>query len=141
MNRRTLIPWRKVVLPVILLGVWLGACYGLRFGLMENAHWVEVCDGKRAMAMCDARAALGLVIHFRLLSWAALLCTIPAFFIRGTNGIKLAWLGLFITAPALVLYTVTPAVFAALIAALRLVRDERHNAAASNAETAAQPNA
>lgn len=132
---------KKIVLPLILLSVWLGACYGVRFGVMENAHWVAICDGKSAIVMCDVRAAIGLIIHFRLLSWAALICTIPAFFIRGTNGRKLAWVGLFVTAPALVLYTVTPAVFAALIAALRLVRDERQSASASNADAAAQPSA
>lgn len=132
---------RKLILQLVMLGIWLGACYYLRFALMENAHWVEVCDGKHIIAMCDVRATLGRVIHFRVLAWAALTCSIPAFFIRGLNGRKLAWLSLFITAPALVLYTVTPAVFSAMIAALRLVRDERHNASASNAEAAAQPSA
>ena len=132
---------RRVLLPLAVLGIWLGACYYVRFALMENSHWVEVCDGKSAIAMCDVRATLGKVIHFRVLIWAALLCVIPAFFMRGHNGRKLAWLGLFITVPALVLYTVAPAVFSALIAGLRLVRDERHSAAASSAEAAAQPSA
>lgn len=132
---------RKVLLPLALLGIWLGACYYLRFALMENPHWVDVCDGKSIIAMCDARATLGRMIHFRVLAWIALACAIPAFFIRGFSGRKLAWMGLFVTVPALVLYTVTPAVFSALIAALRLVRDERHSAAASNTDAAAQPNA
>jgi hypothetical protein len=132
---------KRIFLPLLLLGVWLGACYGVRFGLMENAHWVEVCDGKNVIAMCDLRVALGRIIYFRILPWAALACAVPAFFIRGIGGRKLAWLGLFITAPALVLYTVTPAVFSALIAALRLVRDERLNAATSNMEAPAQPSA
>lgn len=132
---------RRLLSLFVLLGIWLAACYGLRFGLMENAHWVEVCDGKSVIAMCDVRAALGRIIHFRVLAWAALICAIPAFFIRGVNGRKLAWLGLFVSAPALVLYTVTPAVFSAVIAALRLVRNERHNAAASNIEAPAHPKA
>ncbi len=132
---------KKILLPLLLLGAWLATCYGIRFGLMENAHWVEVCDGRNVIAMCEVRSTLGRIIHFRILAWAAFLCTIPAFFLRGNTGRKLAWLGLFVTAPALVLYTVTPAVFSALIAALRLVRNERHNAAASNADAAAQPSA
>lgn len=132
---------RKLALPLLLLGVWLGTCYGVRFGLMENAHWVEVCDEKKIIAMCDARAALGRMIHFRVLAWAALACAVPAFFLQGVYGRKLAWLGLFVTAPALVLYTVTPAVFSALIAALRLVRDERQSDTANNSETPAQPSA
>lgn len=134
-------PPRHLLIPLALLGIWLGLCYTLRFQLMENAHWVEVCDGKSAIAMCDVRATVGKIIHFRVLAWAALSCAIPAFFIAGANGKKLAWLGLFATAPALALYTVTPAVFSALIAALRLVRNERHNATASNAEAPAQPSA
>lgn len=132
---------KKLLLPMSLLGVWLAACYGIRFGLMENARWVELCDGKSVIAICDIRATLGRVIHFRILAWAALICSIPAFFIRGANGRKLAWLGLFVTVPALVLYTVTPAVFSALIAALRLVRDERHNAVASKVDATAHPSA
>ncbi len=134
-------PSRRSLVLLAVLGVWLALCYVLRFQLMENAHWVEVCDGKSAIVWCDARATMGRVIHFRVLSWAALLCAVPAFFIAGRSGRKLAWLGLFATAPALVLYTVTPAVFSGLIAALRLVRDERSNAAASSADAPAQPSA
>lgn len=134
-------PTRSSLVLFAILGVWLGLCYTLRFQLMENAHWVAVCDGKSAIVWCDARATMGRVIHFRVLAWAAILCAVPAFFMQGVIGRKLAWLALFVTAPALVLYTVTPAVFSALIAALRLVRDERHSAAANRADTAAQPTA
>lgn len=132
---------RKLFLALALLGIWLGVCYGVRFQVMENSHWVAVCDGKSAIAMCDVRALLGRIIHLRALVWIALLCAIPAFFIRGVIGRKLAWIGLFATAPALVLYTVTPAVFSALIAALRLVRNEHQSATASNKDAPAQPNA
>jgi hypothetical protein len=132
---------RRMLLPLVILGVWLGICYGVRFALMENPHWVAVCDGKTANLMCDARATLGLAIHFRILAYCALLFALPAFFMRGDNGKKFAWISLIFAAPALALYTVTLGIYAALIAGLRLVRDERHNAAASNAEAAAHPNA
>ncbi len=132
---------RQLALPLLLLGAWLAACYGVRYGVMENAHWVEVCDGKNIVAMCDVRATLGRMIHFRVLAWAALACAIPAFFIEGVIGRRLAWLGLFVTAPALVLYTVTPAVFSGLISALRLVREERQSESDNSSETPAQPSA
>lgn len=132
---------RRIVLPLAALGIWLGACYVLRFALMENPHWVAVCDGKAIGFACGTRAALGMVIHFQILAGCALLLALPAFFIRGSNGKKLAWASLLFAAPALALYTVTLAVFAALIAGMRLVRDERHKAAASIAEATAQPNA
>ena len=121
------------------LGIWLGLCYALRFSLMENAHWVAVCDGKSANAMCSLRSAFGVVIHFQVLAWAALAFAVPAFFLRGVNGRRLAWLALIIAAPALALYTVALAVFAALIAGLRLVREERHTPNESRHATAAQP--
>ena len=132
---------RKLFLPLALLGIWLGACYYLRFALMENPHWVAVCDGKTTDVMCNARAMLGIAIHFQVLARCALLLALPAFFIRGENGKKIALASLFFAASALALYTVTPAVFAALSAGLRLVRDERHNAAASSAEATAHPRA
>lgn len=132
---------RRVLLPLAMLGIWLGACYGVRFELMENPHWVAVCDGKAIGFACSARATLGVVIHFQILARCALLLALLAFFIRRVNGKKLAWTSLIFAAPALALYTVTLAVFAALIAGLRLVRDERHNATASSAEATAQPNA
>lgn len=132
---------RRVLLPLAILGVWLGISYGVRFALMENPHWVAVCDDKTIGFACSARAALGVAIHFQVLARCALLLALPAFFMRGDNGKKLAWISLIFAAPALVLYTVTLAVFAALIAGLRLVRDERHSAVASSADAAAHPNA
>ncbi len=132
---------RKILIPLVLLAVWLGAFYYIRFALMENPHWVAVCDDKTIGIACSARAALGLAIHFQVLARCALLLALPAFFLRGNRGRKLAWASLFLAAPALALYTVTLAVFAGLIAGLRLVRDERHNAAASNTDAAAHPSA
>ncbi|HEY3699817.1 MAG TPA: hypothetical protein VGK97_10825 [Spongiibacteraceae bacterium] len=132
---------RRLILQLVLLGIWLGACYGVRFALMENPHWVAVCDGETFNAVCSLRSAMGVTIHFQILAWIALLLALSAFFIREKNGNKLAWIALIFAAPALALYTVALAVFAALISGLRLVRDERHNDAANNADAAAHPNA
>ena len=69
-------PLPSVVIPsprrLLALLVWLGACYALRFYLMESNHWVEVCDGRNGAAACGLRAQVGVVIHFRILPWLAL---------------------------------------------------------------------
>lgn len=132
---------RRLAVQFAVLGVWLGLCYALRFYLMEDLKWVDICGPAADNPICAARSGMGLVIHFRVLASAAVLLALPAFWWRGRNGRRLAWLALFVAAPALALYTVTLSVFAALIAGLRLVRDERHSAAASSADAAAQPSA
>jgi hypothetical protein len=120
---------------------WLGLCYALRFQLMEDSRWVGLCDGSTDNALCALRKGLGMTIHWQLLAWLALLLAVPAFFIEGRNGVRLAWLSLLVALPALALYTVTLAVFALLIAALRIVRLERHSANVSTNATAAHPSA
>ncbi|MET0377549.1 MAG: hypothetical protein ABW049_01055 [Spongiibacteraceae bacterium] len=114
-------PW----LIFVLLSIWLAACYGLRYGLMENTHWVNVCDGTTQLLACDVRKTMGLVIHFGMLSSGALALALAAWLMRGHIGTKLAWVALVLALPALVLYTATAASFALLIAALRLTRSPR----------------
>lgn len=129
----------RLITTLVLLVLWVGFCYGVRFYLMENTHWVEVCDGKTPIALCNVRSTIGVVIHLKVLAWLALIFTVPAFFVRGRSGRVLAWTGLVFTASALALYTVTLAVFALLIAALRLVRSERDSEYANAADTSDQP--
>lgn len=105
-----------------LAAAWLGAAYAVRFGLMENAHWVNVCDASATLTACKLRGWMGLAIHFRVLSWPALACALGAWLLRGKSGERMAWAGIALGLPALVLYTATPASFALLIAALRLTR-------------------
>jgi hypothetical protein len=131
----------KTLLKLCVLLGWAGACYALRFQLMEDSRWVELCDGANTAALCQLRAGLGLTIHWQLLAWAALATALPAFFISSRTGRRLAWFSFLFALPALALYTVTLAVFALLIAALRIVRLERHNENVSSNATAAQPNA
>lgn len=114
-------PW----LIFVLLSIWLAACYGLRYELMENTQWVNVCDGSTQLLACDARKVMGLMIHFGVLAWGALALAITAWLLRGRVGATLAWLALAVALPALVLYTATAASFALLIAALRLTRAPR----------------
>lgn len=114
-------PW----LPFVLLSIWLATCYGLRYGLMENTHWVNACDGSAQLLACDVRKAMGLMIHFGVLAWSALALALVAWLLRGRVGTRLAWVALAAALPALVLYTATAASFALLIAALRLTRSPR----------------
>jgi len=131
----------KLLLKLLVLAAWLGACYALRYQLMEDPRWLDICDGKTGNVWCAVRGNFGLIIHWQLLAWLALLLSVPAFFIAGPRGRGLAWLSLLFALPALALYTVTLAVFALLIAALRIVRLERHSENVSAMATSVQPSA
>ena len=115
-------------LPLILLfmavPLWLAAGYGLRYGLMEDPQWVGTCVAEATRWECQLRANLGLLIHFRVLGWAAIAAAV-AFFVRGRLGRALAVLALVFGLPALALYNASLAVFAVVIAGLRLVRAKR----------------
>ncbi|MDG1582292.1 hypothetical protein [Pseudomonas sp. GOM6] len=111
-----------VVLLFVLLSSWLAASYGVRFALMEDTRWVGLCLEDAARWECQARAGLGYLIHFRLIAWAALVAAVIAFFIPGYSGRALAVLALLLGLPALVLYSASLAVFALVLAGLRLVR-------------------
>jgi hypothetical protein len=65
------------------------------------------------------------MIHFKVLGWAALITSMLAFFVPGRAGWGLAVLGMVFGLPALALYNTTFAVFAVVIAGLRLVRKPR----------------
>ncbi|OZY46426.1 hypothetical protein [Pseudomonas lundensis] len=116
-------------LPLILLfmavPLWLAAGYGLRYGLMEDPQWVGTCVAEATRWECQLRANLGLLIHFRVLGWAAIATAVVAFFVRGRLGRALAVLASVFGLPALALYNASLAVFAVVIAGLRLVRAKR----------------
>ncbi|MDO9320822.1 MAG: hypothetical protein Q7U01_04240 [Pseudomonas sp.] len=110
---------------LLLLSLWLAACYGLRFAFMEDGQWVGICAEAADRWECQLRSGMGLMIHWRLLAWAALLSAVLGFVAPGRLGTILAAIGLFLALPALVLYTASLAVFALVIAALRLIRAPR----------------
>lgn len=105
-----------------LLAVWLAASYGLRYGLMEDARWVGLCLEPASHWQCQFRSSLGLMIHFQSLAWAGLAAAVLAFIVPGRIGRALAVVALLPAIMALVLYTANIAVFAVVLAALRLVR-------------------
>jgi len=111
-----------LLLLLIVLPLWLAASYGLRFAFMEDGQWVGLCVEGAQRWECQLRAGLGLLIHFRAIAWAALLAALLAFVVPGRLGWGLAVLGLLCAVPALVLYSASLAVFALVIAGLRLVR-------------------
>lgn len=131
----------QVLIPIPGLFLWLAACYWLRFALMENPAWIGICETEATALACGVRAKVGLVIHWQLLPLLALGLAVPGFFLTGRNGRWLAWAALLFAAPALALYTVTLAVFALLLAGLRLVRSERQSANTNKPQTSAQASA
>ena len=114
-----------LIVLFVALAIWLVASYGLRYGLMEDPQWVGTCVAQTARWECQLRASLGWLIHFRVLGWIALITSVLAFFVRGRVGYALAVLALLFGFPALALYNASLAVFAVVIAALRLVRAPR----------------
>jgi hypothetical protein len=129
------------IIPLVLAAIWLALSYVLRYQLMEDARWLDICSGGVGGTWCELRAGLGLTIHWKVLAYLSLLLAVPAFFIDGGNGRRLAWGSLVFALPALALYTVTLAVFAVLLAALRIVRIERHSENANASVTSTQPSA
>ncbi len=111
-----------LIVLFVALAVWLVASYGLRYGLMEDPQWVEACVAESARWECQLRANLGWLIHFRVMGLIALVTSLLAFFARGRVGYALAVLALLFGFPALALYNASLAIFAVVIAGLRLVR-------------------
>lgn len=113
---------RLLMLLFLLIVLCLATSYGLRFGLMEDGQWVGLCTEQAQRWECQVRSQLGLLIHFRVLAWLALGLALPSFFIAHKSGYWLAALALCCAIPALILYSASLAVFAVVLAALRLVR-------------------
>ncbi|MFJ4433566.1 hypothetical protein ACIPZG_21700 [Pseudomonas sp. NPDC089395] len=110
---------------LLCLALWLAASYGVRYGLMEDARWVGLCTVPGEYWQCQVRSVLGLGIHFQVLAWAGLGLALLAQVVSGRGGGWLAALALVFGVPALVLYTASIAVFAVVLAGLRLVRQAR----------------
>lgn len=114
--------WWPVVALLLFLPLWLAASYGVRYGLMEDARWVGLCSVPGEVWQCQARSLLGLGIHFQVIAWGALGLALLCQLVPGRGGWRLAVLALLFGIPALVLYTASIAVFAVVLAGLRLVR-------------------
>ncbi|MGB9090159.1 MAG: hypothetical protein WCC29_11305 [Pseudomonas farsensis] len=108
-----------------LLVAWLAASYGVRYGLMEDASWVGLCADPGQYWQCQVRSQLGLLIHFQVIAWAGLGLALIAQCVPRRAGWWLALVALLLGVPALVLYTASIAVFAVVLAGLRLVRARR----------------
>ncbi|VVQ13066.1 hypothetical protein PS925_03717 [Pseudomonas fluorescens] len=114
-----------VIVLLVLLPLWLAASYGARYGFMEDGKWVGICVDEASRWECQLRSNLGLMIHFKVLGWTALGAALIGFVVPGRAGWWLAVLALAVGVPALALYNTTLAVFALVIAGLRLVRESR----------------
>ncbi len=111
-----------LIMLIVALALWLAASYGLRYGLMEDVQWVGLCSDDALKWQCQVRSNLGLLIHFGVFGWGALITSVIAFFVPHRAGRVLAIIGLLLGMLALVLYTASLAVFAVVIAGLRWVR-------------------
>ena len=111
-----------VILLLVLLPLWLAASYGARYGFMEDGKWVGICVDEASRWECQLRANLGWLIHFQVMGWTALATAVLGFLLPGRAGGWLAVLALVCGLPALALYNASLAVFAGVIAGLRLVR-------------------
>ena len=113
-------------LPVVLLALVavlvVLASYALRYMLMEGDQWVGRCVEDPNSLACQVRASLGLLIHLRVIAWAALGFAVLSLLLPGVWGWRMAVPGLLLGLPALALYTASLAVFAVVLALLRLVR-------------------
>src|SRR5450830_533640 len=110
-----------LILLLIALPLWLAASYAARYGLMEDGRWVGICADEASRWEWQVRWNLGLMIDFKMIGWAALITSVLSFFVLRRAGWGLAVLGLVFGLPALVLSITTFAVFAVVIAGLRLV--------------------
>ncbi|MFJ3484212.1 hypothetical protein ACIPL1_12645 [Pseudomonas sp. NPDC090202] len=111
-----------LLVSFVALAVWLAAAYGLRYGLMEDVQWVGLCADEASKWQCQVRSNLGLLIHFGVFGWGALVASLAGFLVRHRAGRWLAAIGLALGVLSLVLYSASLAVFAVVIAGLRLVR-------------------
>ena len=107
---------------LIALALLTAGAYGIRYGLMENLYWLDACVDDAGLLACQARSALGWLIHFRVIAWASLIFAVVAFVLPAGGAKISAWLGLAAGVPALVLYTASLATFAVVLAGLRVVR-------------------
>ncbi|MDN6857086.1 hypothetical protein QO207_10860 [Pseudomonas sp. CAN2814] len=114
-----------LILLLAVFGLWLAASYGVRFGLMEDGRWVGICADEAGRWECGVRSQLGWAIHFGVFGKLALGVSLLAFCMPRQAGWWLAVLAMVVTLPALVLYNAGFAVFAVVLAGLRLVRAPR----------------
>ncbi|MBU1329072.1 MAG: hypothetical protein KJ884_05245 [Gammaproteobacteria bacterium] len=115
----------SLILLSVAVALCLAASYGLRYGLMEEDRWVGLCVTDPSTLACQVRATFGWLIHLRVLAWTALVLAVLAFVLPGRFGRALAVPALLVSLPAMVLYTASMAVFAVVLALLRLVRAPR----------------
>ena len=113
---------RALIILLLLAAFALAAGYALRFGLMEDGQWVGVCAEQAIRWECQLRDQLGWLIHFRVIAWLALGLAVLSFILPRQSGWWMAVLALCCAIPALILYSASLAVFALVLAALRLVR-------------------
>lgn len=106
---------------LLLFAAWIAGAYGLRYGLMEHTAWVGACAAAPAQIACQAKAGMGLMIHWNVLPLAGLVLALGGWLLQGARGQLVAVIGLVFALPGLVLYTTSLAGVVVMLAALRCV--------------------
>jgi hypothetical protein len=109
----------KRLRPFLLPLLALAAAIALRLLVIEPSHIGHACDPAPWSGWCAPRTALIMSFRFQELGWAALAVGVIASFVRRR------WLGqlaLALGLAGLVLYSYEPAVVAALLGTLVIVR-------------------
>jgi len=100
--------------------VSLSAVLWLRYGVMESGTLALRCAADAPAWWCGGRSALGLLIHYQVFGWTALLFGVLAWTVKTRT---LAWVALVAALGGLVLYNTSLAVVGLVAALLRAVRD------------------
>jgi hypothetical protein len=96
-----------------------GLAAGLRYGVMESPQLVERCAADSSDLLCAVRSGTGLIIHFRLIGWLAVLGSALAL---ATAGRRFRRAAPILFASGLVLYNANLAIIACLLWIIAVAR-------------------
>jgi len=114
-------PGYRLCAVMLAVAAWVAVAYGVRYGLMEHTGWVGACAADPERLACQARAGMGLMIHWNVLPLAGLILALGGWLLQGTRGQLMGVMGLVFALPGLVLYTTSLAGVVVMLAALRCV--------------------
>ena len=107
---------RRVVLAAVTA---YALAAGLRYGVMESPQLVERCAADSSDLLCAVRSGTGLIIHFRLIGWLAVLGSALAL---ATAGRRFRTAAPILFASGVVLYNANLAIIACLLWILAVAR-------------------
>ena len=109
---------RMRTLLVAAVGAYAAAA-AVRYGLMEAPQFVGRCAGQGSDALCAVRSAMGLMIHFEVFGWLAVLAAVAALAARNRH-LRIAAVILAIS--GLVLYNANLGIVAFAVVTIAMAR-------------------